>query len=75
MHHFAEGLVYIADAVMVQPLLKIIGLRGYKPYYLLILQADDKCVDGKNVGRQFCRVVVKTRKAGGETVHVHGYFK
>jgi len=55
--------------VIFQPLLKVVRILRYKPDDFLILQADDEGVDGKDVGRQFCRVMVKTREAGGESIH------
>ena len=60
VHHFPQRLIHVADAVVVQPLFEIVGLRGNEPDYFFILQADDKGIDTENVGGQFCRIMSET---------------
>ena len=52
MHHFAQVLVYVSDAVRLQPLQEVVGAvcNETDQPFLVVLQADDECVDTENVG-------------------------
>jgi len=69
MHHLPKRFIHITRPLALQPLAEIVRPVCNKAYYLPILQAHNKSVNGKCIGRQCRCLMFESRKAGGESIH------